>query len=114
MEYRSLKGVLPVFQTPYRADESIDFDTLAHEIDWLYARGADGIVMAMVSEVLRLNHGERKELAAAACRLGGAKGPAIISVGAESTKVAVELAVHAEQVGAAGVMAIPPVTVAID
>ena len=25
---RALRGVLPVFQTPYHDDESIDFDTL--------------------------------------------------------------------------------------
>ncbi|MBI4582018.1 MAG: dihydrodipicolinate synthase family protein, partial [Planctomycetes bacterium] len=51
----SLAGVLPVFQTPYHDDESIDFATLEREIGWLYDRGADGIVMAMVSEVLRLS-----------------------------------------------------------
>ena len=30
-----LAGVLPVFQTPYHDDESIDFETLRREIDWL-------------------------------------------------------------------------------
>ena len=28
----TLRGVLPVFQTPYHADETIDFDTLEQEI----------------------------------------------------------------------------------
>ena len=58
-----LSGVLPVFQTPYHEDESIDADTLAREIAWLYDCGADGIVMAMVSEILRLSSEERRELA---------------------------------------------------
>ena len=31
----SLSGVLPVFQTPFHDDESIDFDTLDAEIDWI-------------------------------------------------------------------------------
>ena len=55
----SLHGVLPVFQTPYHDDESIDFETLEREIQWVYDRGADGIVMAMVSEVLRLSDVKR-------------------------------------------------------
>ena len=48
-------GVLPVFQTPFHTDESIDFATLDREIDWLFENGANGIVMAMVSETLRLS-----------------------------------------------------------
>ena len=50
-----LGGVLPVFQTPFLDDESIDEATLEAEIAWLLDAGADGVVMAMVSEVLRLH-----------------------------------------------------------
>ena len=42
-----LHGVLPVFQTPWLDDESLDLDTLEREIAWLYDCGAHGIVMAM-------------------------------------------------------------------
>lgn len=110
----SIGGVLPVFQTPYHDDESIDFDTLAREIDWLFERGANGIVMAMVSEVLRLSSDERRDLAACACKAAVARGPVIISVGAESSRVAEEYARHAESVGATALMAIPPISIAID
>lgn len=109
---KAIQGVLPVFQTPYHDDESIDFDTLANEFDWLFAKGANGIVMAMVSETLRLSADERKALAKAACELAKGRGASIISVGAESSKVAEEFARHAESVGADAVMAIPPISVA--
>ena len=109
----SLHGVLPVFQTPYLPDETIDFPTLRREIDWLYDCGADGIVMAMVSETLRLASEEREELAARACEFGRARGVVVISVGAESSKVAERYARHAEAAGAHAVMAIPPVSVGI-
>lgn len=109
-----LAGVLPVFQTPYRADESIDFETLAREIDWLFAKGSAGIVMAMVSEILRLSDDERDQLARQACHLAEGKGAAIISVGAESSRVAERHARHAENCGATAVMAIPPVSIAIE
>lgn len=108
---RKLRGVLPVFQTPYHTDETIDVATLEKEIAWLYDCGADGIVMAMVSEVLRLSSSEREELAEAACKFGRSRGAVVISVGAESSKVAERYAKHAETVGADAVMAIPPVSV---
>jgi 4-hydroxy-tetrahydrodipicolinate synthase len=108
-----LRGVLPVFQTPYHADETIDYATLEFEINWLHDCGAHGVVMAMVSETLRLSSEEREELAAAACRFGRARGTVIISVGAESSKIAERYARHAEAAGADAVMAIPPVSVGV-
>ncbi|MBI3466874.1 MAG: dihydrodipicolinate synthase family protein [Planctomycetes bacterium] len=110
---RELRGVLPVFQTPFNNDESIDVATLAREIEWLYDCGADGIVMAMVSETLRLSSEEREELAAHACRLGRGRGVVVISVGAESGHTAERYARHAESAGADAVMAIPPVSIAL-
>ena len=76
----SLRGVLPVFQTPYHDDESIDFSTLDGEIDWLFSRGADGIVMAMVSEVLRLAADERERLASHVAQRTADRGAVVVSV----------------------------------
>ena len=109
----ALSGVLPVFQTPFHDDESIDFETLRREIDWLFDRGADGIVMAMVSETLRLSTDERQSLAEHACRYGLPRGSVVISVGAESSHTAERLARHATDVGATALMAIPPISVAV-
>lgn len=108
-----LKGVFPVFQTPYEENESIDWKTLAKEIDWLFASGADGIVMAMVSEVLRLDRDERRKMVEQAVRFADGRGPVIISVGAESSYVAEENARHAEAHGASALMAIPPISIAV-
>jgi 4-hydroxy-tetrahydrodipicolinate synthase len=108
-----IKGVLPVFQTPFNDDETIDYATLEKEIAWLFDCGADGIVMAMVSETLRLAGAEREALAEAACRFGRARGSVVISVGAESSYVAEQFARHAESAGAAAVMAIPPVSIGV-
>lgn len=109
-----IRGVLPVIQTPYDEQERIDFETLAREIDWLYEQGVDGIVLAMVSEVLRLTDAERAELTEFACERSSDRGPVIASVGAESSFAAAERARHAESVGAAAVMAIPPLSIPLD
>ncbi|MGH7214080.1 MAG: dihydrodipicolinate synthase family protein [Tepidisphaeraceae bacterium] len=110
---RKLAGVLPVFQTPYHADETFDVETLGRQFDWLYDNGADGVVLAMVSEVLRLGSEERDELTTHTCRLARKRGVVVISVGAESSRVAERHARHAEAAGADGVMAIPPVSIGV-
>lgn len=110
---RALRGVFPVFQTPWHEDETLDLQTLEREIDWLFAEGADGIVFAMVSEVLRLSSEEREQLAEAACRLARGRGAVVISVGAESIKLAERFARHAAAAGADAVMAIPPVSIGL-
>jgi len=102
------KGVHPVFHTPFKNDFSIDEAALEKEITWMYDNGVDGIVMAMVSETLRLASEEREQLAELACRYGKARGSVIISIGAESTHTAVRYAKHAQAVGADAVMVIPP------
>jgi 4-hydroxy-tetrahydrodipicolinate synthase len=108
-----IAGVLPVFQTPFNEDESIDVGTLEKEIAWLYDCGSDGIVLAMVSEVLRLDTREREQLAELACRFGRSRGTVIISVGSESTISSERYAKHAEAAGAHAVMAIPPVAISV-
>lgn len=123
MTFADPRGVLPVLQTPFHDDERIDFETLAGEIDWLFEQGVDGLVIAMVSEVLRLTEAERRELAAFVCRRSSKQGlgegpsiegrPVIVSVGAESSFASCELARHAESVGAAAVMAIPPLSISL-
>jgi len=106
--------ILPVFQTPFHEDESVDFDTLGRELDWLIQQGADGVVMAMVSETLRLASDERDEVCAFICEVVGLRGVTVISVGAESSRVAERHARHAESCGATMLMAIPPVAVVLD
>ena len=106
----SLSGVFPVFQTPFHEDESIDFGTLEHELEWLINRGANGVTMAMVSETLRLSSEERDKLATATCSIIDQRLPVVISVGAESTHAAIRHIQHAEATGATAAMAIPPIT----
>jgi 4-hydroxy-tetrahydrodipicolinate synthase len=110
---KDLRGILPVFQTPFNEDESIDWSTLERELHWLIDCGSQGVVMAMVSEVLRLSGEERREMAEFLCRTIGDRGAVVISVGAESSNTATMLARHAESSGATAVMAIPPLSIAV-
>ncbi|MBU4214436.1 MAG: dihydrodipicolinate synthase family protein [Actinobacteria bacterium] len=110
-----LHGVLPVIQTPFAADGSVDHDALEHELHWVLDQGVAGLTTGMVSETLRLSDTERREVARAVCAAAVGRGrAAVISCGAESTREAVRLAQDAQAAGASALMAIPPVTVVID
>ena len=104
----ALAGVLPVFQTPFGDRDQVDYPALEKLFDWVFANGADGVVFAMVSEILRMSSQERDEVATMACRLARGRGTCVISVGAESLTAALRHARHAADAGADAVMATPP------
>lgn len=112
---RPLAGVLPVVQTPFTADGTIDEAALRREVDWVVDQGAHGVTTGMVSEILRMTSTECARLAEVVAEQARGHGAlAVVSCGAESTFGAVAAARHAEAVGADAVMAIPPITVQLE
>lgn len=107
-------GVLPVVHTPYGPDGAIDQASLAREVDWVYRTGADGLVLALASDLLRLTPAERLDYPARLAELNRGRGALVISVGAETAGEAVRYARSAAQAGATAVMAIPPVSTPLD
>lgn len=110
---RQIAGILPIVHTPFDDDDRIDSDNLVRELDWAFACGADGYCTGMVSELLRLTYRERLGLTEQLATLKQDRGVFVASVGAESTRQAVEFAEHAVASGADAVMAIPPTTTAL-
>jgi 4-hydroxy-tetrahydrodipicolinate synthase len=105
--------VLPVVQMPYDDNFEIDYATLGALVDWLYAHGADGIVLALASELLRLTAAERVRLGTFLVETSRGRGSVTLSVGAESAYTAAEYARRAADAGADALMAIPPLSVAV-
>ncbi len=110
---RAIEGVLPILHTPFDDADEIDLPSLRREIDWALEVGADGVCSAMVSEVLRLTAAERVELNHRIVEFTAGRGFVIASVGAESTRQAVEFARAARDAGCSAVMAIPPISTAL-
>ena len=106
--------MLPVVATPFDADGDIDVAALRDEVDWLFDNGADGITIAMVSEIQRLTPTERVELTAAVTAAVRHRGPVVASVGAESTRIARELAAAMTSCGADALMVAPPLLTAVN
>jgi 4-hydroxy-tetrahydrodipicolinate synthase len=70
--------------------------------------GVDGVVLAMVSEVLRFSAEDRRKQWQLVLKLINGRVPVVASVGAESTYIATSLSKWAEIDGAAAIMATPP------
>jgi len=104
-----LAGVLPIAHTPFDNDGSIDWPSLARQIDWAYQVGADGFGTGMVSELLRLTYDERIALTNRLAELNGNRGAFFAGVGSESIAQSLQYARAAERAGAHALMAIPPV-----
>ena len=108
-----IEGVLPVVHMPYEEDLSIDYATLEKEVDFLFETGANGLCLALASDLLRLRTAERLDLPTRLVQWARDRGPVIINVGAESAVQACEYARAAANSGAAGLMAVPPLTQAL-
>ena len=105
---KQLAGVFNVISTPIDNNDEIDQKTLKKEIDWLIKCGSNGAVLAMVSEVLRFSAAERRKQWQLSLEYLSNRIPLVVSVGAESSAIAVGLAKDAQEDGATAVMATPP------
>ena len=103
-----LEGVFTVLQMPLNPEDGIDEIILAKEIDWLIQLGVDGLVLAMVSEVMRFSAQERRDQWRKTSKAINGRLPLVASVGADSTAIAVWLAKCAEEDGVNALMATPP------
>jgi len=80
---QAIRGVLPVVHMPYLEDLSIDGDTLRKEVDYVFDKGADGLCLALVSDLLRLTADERLQLPLQLVEYAGGRGPVTIGALAE-------------------------------
>lgn len=108
----TLTGVFTVLQMPLTPADHIDEPVLEREIDWLIQSGVDGVVLAMVSEVMRFSAEERRNQWQIVLEDLRDRIPLVVSVGAESTAVATMLARWAESDGVSALMATPPTSFA--
>ncbi|KAL4900425.1 hypothetical protein BDW74DRAFT_188274 [Aspergillus multicolor] len=105
-----LHGILVALITPFTDDgSSIDAARLESHISHLLKSGVHGLVPGgSTGEFTTLTLAERKQLTELCVKYSGGRVPVIAGTGATSTTEAVELAIHAKEAGAAGVMVVPP------
>lgn len=106
---REFRGYFPILQTPFQADGRIDLDDVEREVNFCIRAGADGLVWPqLLSEFHELNSQERLETAALILKTSKGRAPVIVGVQSPETSMAVKMAGHAAEHGAAAVIALPP------
>jgi len=107
---KELKGILAAVTTPFTADGSaLDEANLRGQVERLIAGGIHGIVPTGTSgEFLSLSDEEYRRVIELYVQAAAGRIPVIAGVGAMTNAKAIELAQHAERVGADAIMLVPP------
>jgi 4-hydroxy-tetrahydrodipicolinate synthase len=103
------QGIIDVPVTPFTSDNEVDLDTFARVIDFLLRHNASSLCINLhLAESLNLTLNERKLLAKTAVETTAGRVPVIVHVSTPGTDQAVDLARHAEMIGADCIIAIAP------
>jgi dihydrodipicolinate synthase/N-acetylneuraminate lyase len=102
-------GLVHTPVTPFKHDQSIDYDTYARILEFHAGNGADALALPMPEgEDMSLTDAEQYELVAFAVRQVKGRVPVIVHVSDAGTAIAVARARHAEKAGAAAIVSHPP------
>jgi 1-pyrroline-4-hydroxy-2-carboxylate deaminase len=103
------QGVYPALLTPFRSDDTIDFNMFEKNLTAQIDAGIDGAVLGgSLGEASTLTKDEVKALIIFAKEVAGEKIPVIVNIAEQSTKEAVKCATEAAANGADGLMVLPP------
>ena len=109
MQGSMFTGMMPAMVTPFDEREEVDLEAAEAVVERLIEAGVDGIIaLGSNGEFSHLTGEERKRFAEEVAKIVAERVPLVIGVGASGTKETVELARHAERVGADGVIVVPP------
>lgn len=101
-------GSITALITPFR-DGSLDVKALEAFVDWQIKEGINGLVpVGTTGESPTLSHEEHQQVVEICVKVAAGRVPVIAGAGSNSTAEAIELARHAEKVGADGVLSVAP------
>jgi 1-pyrroline-4-hydroxy-2-carboxylate deaminase len=107
-------GVMPAMTTPFDTNLNVDHKFLSQHAAWQLGNGCTGLVMlGSLGEGATLDHHEKIAILRTAVRVAG-RAPVIAAISSLSTKVSLELAKEAEQIGCSGLMVLPPYVYSTD
>jgi 4-hydroxy-tetrahydrodipicolinate synthase len=102
-------GVFAACVTPFRDDESIDFERLGSHIEFMLAAGISGVmVIGGCGEYANLTPEERKQIVTESVRIVDGRVPVVVGALAPSTREIVDLGTHASSAGADALLVLPP------
>ena len=108
-DFEDFRGVIPAVLSVFDAEEALDEQGTRELIRFLCSFGIGGLYLTgSTGEAFLMNAEERKRQVEIVMDEVGDRVPVVVHVGAMSTRTSLELARHAESVGAAAVSSVPP------
>ncbi len=102
-------GLMPAMVTPFDERGEVDLGATEAVVERFIEAGVDGISpLGSTGEFSHLTADERKRFAKEVAKIVASRVPLVVGVGSSGTREAVELARHAEGVGADGVLVVAP------
>lgn len=103
------EGIYPALLTPFTKEGEIDFDMFAKNIEAQIQAGVHGVILAgTLGEASALETEEKFELLTYAKKITAGRIPVILNLSENTTKNAVNFAKKAKDLGADGLMLLPP------
>jgi len=103
------KGVYTAIITPFKKDESVDYEAFKRLIDFNIANGVDGIVpCGTTGESPTLDYAEHEKVIETCINHVDGRVKVIAGTGSNSTKEAIMLSQHAEKAGADALLIVNP------
>ena len=103
------KGVFPALTTKFTEDDALDLATFDLNLEAQLAAGIDGIILGgTLGEASTLSNEEKESLVKHAVEKIGGKVPVILNIAEASTREAIRIAESATELGASGLMLLPP------
>ena len=102
-------GCIPPVSSTFTQDGKVDREAAKRLADYLIEHGVHGLFyLGTGGEFSQMSKEERMEMAEAGVAAAAGRVPVLIGVGSPNTREAVELAKHAEKIGADGIVVINP------
>ncbi|SMD16996.1 dihydrodipicolinate synthase family protein [Pedobacter nyackensis] len=102
-------GVFPAVTTKFTEEDQLDFNAFDKNIEAQLEAGAEGLILGgSLGEASVLTNEEKFELLAHTVKLVAGKVPVLLNIAESTTKGAIETAQKAKELGASGLMLLPP------
>ena len=102
-------GVFPAVTTKFTAEDQLDFNAFDKNIEAQLEAGAEGLILGgSLGEASVLTNEEKYELLAHTVEFVAGKLPVLLNIAEATTKAAVATAQKAKELGASGLMLLPP------
>lgn len=108
-DIKAFKGVIPAVLTVFDKKENIDEVGMRQLVSFLIDKGVNGLYLTgSTGEGFTMTSEERKKVVEIVIDETAGRVPVVVHVGAIGTKISIDLAKHAESVGADGISSVPP------